>query len=130
MIGSWKVNACLGLTAFIFGYGLSLVNNTWTTSLFRALIGFVLFFVIGYLIRMIFFQMGMRKTENFTGSTHLMQHSMLESESQHLKQNLTKSNTIEVGQKNDTPGATKEAAAFQALSLDALHNSKGGKVSR
>jgi hypothetical protein len=53
MAGNWRVNAMLGITAFLFTYFFSLVNNTWLTSLFRAGIGFLIFFIFGFFLRFV-----------------------------------------------------------------------------
>lgn len=110
MSGSWRINAFLGLIAFIFSYFLSSINNTWQTSLFRAVIGFILFFIAGYLVRLILHQP--------------------ETESQQPKQNLPKYRSKEENQTNDTPEVTKDESTFQAVSLNALHDRKGEDQSR
>lgn len=67
MVANWGFNACLGLTALGLTFFFSWQNNTWQTSLFRALIGFILFFLLGYLFRMLLFLIGSKK-DGRTGS--------------------------------------------------------------
>ena len=51
MAGNWRINAFLALLASLFTFFSSIFNNTWQTSLLRALIGFLLFFFLGNIIR-------------------------------------------------------------------------------
>lgn len=50
---NWRINLIFGIIAFILTYGFSIVNNTWLPSLFRAVIGLLLFAVLGYLLQFV-----------------------------------------------------------------------------
>ncbi|WML31516.1 hypothetical protein RCG24_06550 [Neobacillus sp. OS1-32] len=124
MSGSWRINAILGLTAFILSFVLSFVNNTWLTSLFRALIGFVLFFVLGYLLRFIFQQLNSRKSgEELPPQRKIQQFGAKVNAP--IQEHSLRQEAVKGKEKNDTTGLPKENAIFQAISLDALHTKKG-----
>jgi zinc transporter ZupT len=63
MVGNWKINISIGLVAFICTLLFSLPNNTWQTTIFRGVIGFIIFFLLGFLIRTLFFQIFASKTK-------------------------------------------------------------------
>lgn len=67
MAANWKLNAILGLTAFLLTYLFSYTNNMWQTSLFRASIGFLVFFVLGYVVRLVLNKV---KIKNSSSSNH------------------------------------------------------------
>lgn len=54
MIGNIRFNLLAGLTGFIFTFLFTLRNNLWMTSLNRALIAFVIWFALAYLLRWVF----------------------------------------------------------------------------
>lgn len=62
MAGNWRFNAILGLSALLFTYFFSFVNNTWQTSTLRAGIGFLVFFVVGYFLRVVLYQLVSKKS--------------------------------------------------------------------
>lgn len=51
VVGSWLINATLGLIGFVAVFFASYGNNLVTTSLIRGLVSFVSFFILGYLFR-------------------------------------------------------------------------------
>ena len=53
---NWGVNGFIGLTASLVTYFFSYSNNTWQTSLFRAGMGFFLFFVLGFILQFVVHQ--------------------------------------------------------------------------
>jgi phosphotransferase system glucose/maltose/N-acetylglucosamine-specific IIC component len=57
MILNWKVNTIIGSAAFLLTFFFSIANNTWQTSIFRAIIGFLFFFLLSYIFRFIVGQM-------------------------------------------------------------------------
>ncbi|WP_251554681.1 hypothetical protein [Neobacillus muris] len=48
-----KTPILLGFTAFVISFFVSLLHNTWAMALFRSVIGFVLFFILGLVVRFI-----------------------------------------------------------------------------
>ncbi|HJV47275.1 MAG TPA: hypothetical protein VJ824_16275 [Bacillota bacterium] len=50
MTSGW-INLGLGLIAFFLTFYFSWFNNTWQITMFRAGIGFIVFFLFGYLLR-------------------------------------------------------------------------------
>ncbi|MBL4952963.1 hypothetical protein JK635_12140 [Neobacillus sp. YIM B02564] len=129
MSGSWRINAILGLTAFILSFVLSFVNNTWQTSLFRAVIGFVLFFIFGYLLRMIFQQMTSRKSGDKLPPQTMNQPYSAKANA--AKQSHSQWQEAVNGKgKSKAPEVSKENAHFQAISLEALHTKKGSNESK
>jgi uncharacterized membrane protein YraQ (UPF0718 family) len=105
MAGNWGVNAILGLTAFICTYLFSYSNNTWQTALFRAGMGFLLFFVFGYIFRYILQQIESKKKKEFI-----------------QKQNMDEGTTPEKDQKNEADEEQIGESSFQSIPLQALHN--------
>jgi hypothetical protein len=53
VVANHSVNIGLGLGAFFLTFYFSWFNNTWLTTLFRSGVGFLLFFLFGYLLRFI-----------------------------------------------------------------------------
>lgn len=51
MMGTWRWNLTIGSFAMVFTFLLSLSNNVLTTAFIRSLYGFVLLFLITYVIR-------------------------------------------------------------------------------
>lgn len=97
MVANWGFNTGLGMTALILTFCFSWENNIWQTSLFRAAIGFILFFILGYLFQILLYWIGSKKELE----------SLLASE--------------QVPNKNTTVN-DDEAKAFQPISLTSLHN--------
>jgi hypothetical protein len=110
MVANWGINAILGLTAFLFTYFFSLVNNTWQTSISRAGIGFLLFFILGYIFRFVLYQIALKKTLD------LIQKKSREEESK--QEEKRKSHVEEV---------TMDEPSFQAIPLRSLHNGEDAK---
>ena len=75
MAFNWKLNAILGLTAFLLTYLFSITNNMWPTSLFRACIGFLIFFILGYVLRLVLNQLIIKKSSSSDNEDHLMEGS-------------------------------------------------------
>lgn len=105
MSGNWKVNAGLGLTAFLLTFCFSCVNNTWFTSLFRAGIGFLAFFLFSYIFRFALAQILSKKN-----SGPIQKPSGEEMEAANTRQ--------------ESPGEKAELGepSFQAIPLNALHS--------
>jgi TM2 domain-containing membrane protein YozV len=61
-----KINVILGLTAFVITFLVSRVNNIINTSLFRSGIGFLVFFLIGYILRFVLYQIQIKKVPDIT----------------------------------------------------------------
>lgn len=107
MKANWRVNVLLGFPAFLFTYFFSYVNNTWQISLFRATIGFILFFMVGYIVRYILHQIAL-KNDSSSNKKH---HQNIEIES---SQAVEGDNQVEKGQMVDS--------SFQTIPLHSLHN--------
>jgi hypothetical protein len=110
MVANWGVNAIFGLTAFLLTYFFSFANNTWQTSSLRGGIGFLLFFILGYMLRFLLYQIG------------LMTHLNLNHE-----QNSGEKSTPEAEQKNDLEEMQRGGPSFQPIPLHSLHNEKDPK---
>jgi uncharacterized membrane protein YraQ (UPF0718 family) len=110
MLANWRVNGILGITALFFTYFFSLVYNTWQTSLFRAGIGFIFFFVLGYSLRFVLQQIGSNKNSDLT-----------------LKENMGEVSNPEVEQKNQVEEASMVESSFHAIPLHSLHNGENEK---
>ncbi|MFJ7726564.1 hypothetical protein ACIQXV_10390 [Neobacillus sp. NPDC097160] len=104
MAGNWGVNAILGLTAFICTYLFSYSNNTWQTSLFRAGIGLLVFYVLGYIFRFVLQQVGSKKNGAYI-----------------QKQALDEGINPELDQKNEIVEEPIGESSFQSIPLQALH---------
>jgi hypothetical protein len=109
MAGNWGFNAFLGLTAFFFTYFFSYTNNTWQTSSFRAGIGFLFFFVLGYIFRFVLQQIGSKK------NTGLI-----------TNQNMGERSIPKAKQKNQVEEEPIDEPSFQAMPLQSLHNGEDG----
>lgn len=110
MISNLKVNIILGFITFLFTYLFSIVNNTWQTSLFRALLGFLLFFILGFIVLFILGLIGAKKQENSDDSLF---------KKGHLNEETVQKKNDEIELKSE-PG-------FQSIGLDSLHNPGNGK---
>jgi hypothetical protein len=80
MAANWKLNAFLGLTAFLLTYLFSYTNNMWQTSLFRAGIGFLVFFVLGYVVRLVLNKVKIKNTSSSIHEHHSVEGSYVEME--------------------------------------------------
>lgn len=111
MAGTWVVNLIFGISAFLFTYFFSIINNTWKTSASRGVIGFILFFVLGYFLRFVL-------NPKALGATPAPSNKIeVNSDTERLNM------TNELEQVEDTP--------FQAISLQSLHrvvDSKDPKI--
>ncbi|NRD79420.1 hypothetical protein HPT25_18825 [Bacillus sp. BRMEA1] len=105
MAASWRVNVFLGLSAFLFTYLFSNVNNTWQMSLFRAGIGFLIFFILGFVIRFVIHQLVSRKNVQ-----------LVDKQSSEEKAIQKQAKNIH----NDK--ALNDDVSFQSLPLNALHD--------
>jgi hypothetical protein len=105
MIAKWRANVILGLSAFLFTYFLSLVNNTWKTSLIRASIGFLLFFILAYIVRLVLYQIGSNKNSCLNLDEKKVEGSNPDAES-----------------KNHLEEVSSGESSFHALPLHSLHN--------
>ncbi|PFP30761.1 hypothetical protein COJ96_02015 [Bacillus sp. AFS073361] len=110
MVANWIVNASLGLTAFLFTYYFSLQNNTWQTALFRAGIGFLLFFILGIILRFILHQIISKKNPELS-----------------QKQNTVEESSPETERTNHVEEVPMAEPVFQSIPLDSLHTREEGK---
>lgn len=53
MVGNIKINLWLGLIGFLITFFSSIENNLWTTSLFRGVLGFALWFFLAFVLRFV-----------------------------------------------------------------------------
>lgn len=100
-----KVNTIIGFIAFLITGLFSLVNNTWQLSLFRAGIGFLLFFILGNLLSILLHQI---LSKNYSNSTRI----------QNVNEKSNKS-TVREEKVEDIP---LDEPSFQAIPLQSLHN--------
>jgi len=102
MAGTWLVNVIFGTSAFLFTFFFSIINNTWKTSAFRGAMGFILFFFLSYLLRLVLNPKQVRATPITSNN---------------VEGNLEKEH-------NNTPMELEyvEDTSFQAISLGSLHN--------
>ncbi|CRK80897.1 hypothetical protein [Neobacillus massiliamazoniensis] len=104
MARKWSMNIILGVAAFLLTYSFSIVNNTWPDSLFRAGIGFVLFFGFGFFFRFFIQQISSKK------------------DSEHDQKKTVAQKNPKIVQNEDGP---MKEAPFQAISLTKLHDELG-----
>lgn len=89
MAANWKLNAILGITAFLLTYLFSFTNNMWQTALFRASLGFLVFFVLGYVVRLILNKVKIKTTSSSFHEYHSVEGSKVEMEaSKHVGKEL------------------------------------------
>jgi hypothetical protein len=104
MAGNWGVNVILGLMGSLLTFLFSFSNNTWQTSIVRSGIGFLIFFVLGYLLQYILRQISAAKTSQ--PKKHRKRHE-------------------EIKRADDQTVFSKEKtesdSSFQAISLNSLH---------
>lgn len=105
MAGNWKANILLGLTAFLFTFCFSIENNTWITALFRSGIGFVIFFIFGYVIRIVLSLIFSMKTTDPTE-----------------ERTVTDKAEINFHEQNEEKQQWGEPSSFQSIPLNALHS--------
>ncbi|MED3563676.1 hypothetical protein [Bacillus xiapuensis] len=103
MLWNWKVNVILGGMAFLLTYVCSFTNNTWQTSLFRSGIGFLLFFIFGYVFRSVLYQITAIKSPN----------QMMDSKNTEQDGRVEEFNRMEEQQ--------AEEPSFQEIPLTSLH---------
>jgi len=101
---NWGVYGFIGLTASLFTYFFSYTNNTWQTSLFRAGMGFFLFFVLGIILQFIVHQV-----DSINNTARDQKQNSVDGKEQ-------KTGSITHGE------VPMEEQSFQALSLDALQS--------
>lgn len=53
MVGNIKLNLWLGFIGFLITFFASIENNLWTTSLFRGVLGFALWFLLAFVLRFV-----------------------------------------------------------------------------
>lgn len=108
MVGTWKINILLGTTGFLFTYLFSFMNNTWLTSLFRASLVFLLFFLLGYGLRIGLHQFTRKETSeaSLTGN--------IENEEVLPKKNIS----------YQTEEATNVQLEFEEIPLQHIHSAK------
>lgn len=111
MAKKWKFNVIFGFTAFLFTYFFSIANNTWQTSSFRASTGFLLFFVLGYMLQFFLSQIVSKKNASPFQKQTVGVKADLEMESKNL---------------DDLPHGEQP---FQAIPLHSLHNGEDEKDS-
>ncbi|MGG1399053.1 hypothetical protein ABE288_14800 [Bacillus salipaludis] len=109
MEGNWIVNIILGVAAFLLTYVFSIGNNTWQTSFFRSGIGFLLFFVFGYILRSVLHQISAMNTPNRI-------------EELGAEEEWDTSNKY-----NYDAEQSVEESSFQSVPLSSLHNGEGAK---
>jgi amino acid permease len=110
MKGKWRISIIFGLIAFICTFFFSLMNNTWQTSLFRAGIGLILFFIIGYITLIVIQQFSQKKFS-------------LPIDTKVKGEGITERDQVS---KLETDVAETD---FQAIPLQALHNGEKSKHS-
>ncbi|HEY2420304.1 MAG TPA: hypothetical protein VGI04_02755 [Neobacillus sp.] len=108
MVANWRANASLGLSAFLLTYLFSQVNNTWKTSLFRAILGFLLFYILAYLFRFFLHQIDAKKNKDLNHESSIGENGSTEAE----QINLLKDDSM-------------DESSFQFLPLHSLHNGAG-----
>jgi amino acid permease len=104
MAGKWGVNVIFGLMGSLLTFLFSFSNNTWQTSMVRSGIGFLIFFVLGYLLHYILRQISAAKTSE-----------PKEDRKRHEEIKRTDDQTVFSEEK------TEADSSFQAISLHSLH---------
>jgi hypothetical protein len=110
MNGKWGISTGFGVIALICTFLFSLMNNTWQTSLFRAGIGFILFFILGFITLVSLKQISQRKITLQTSGK------------------VEDKNQLTIDQESETE-AEMDEMDFQAIPLQALHNGETSKHS-
>ncbi len=104
MIAKWGVSLIFGVIAFMLTYSFSIVNNTWLPSLFRAVIGFFLFAILGFSLRFI-----------------LRSIASVRKESPVTKPSPKVDSPQEAVQENAPVEDSTDEPVFQRMNLDSLH---------
>jgi hypothetical protein len=104
MAGKWGVNVILGLMGSLLTFLFSFVNNTWQTSIMRSGLGFLIFFVLGYLLQYIIRKIGAAKASE-----------PKEYRERYEEVNSADDKTVIAEEKTETD------SSFQAISLTSLH---------
>ncbi|WP_312470816.1 hypothetical protein [Neobacillus sp.] len=102
---SWKVNGFMGLIVSLFTYFFSYPNNTWQTSLFRAGLGFLLFYVLGIMLQFVIHQV-----------------NLINSTNKDEKQNRSKDTPAKSEANIQGGDIPLEEPSFQAFPLESLHS--------
>jgi uncharacterized membrane protein YraQ (UPF0718 family) len=110
MLVKLKINMTMGVIAFLFTYLFSFLNNTWQTSLFRAIGGFIIFFLLGFVLSFILKQLAGNTNVSLEEEPKLVVENNSEIEKDHPK----------VEELTEEPG-------FQAVPLHSLHHQGNGK---
>ncbi|WP_318507779.1 hypothetical protein [Bacillus sp. T3] len=108
MVGNWKINILLGATGFLFTYLFSFMNNTWLTSIFRASLVFLLFFLLGYGLRIGLHQFTREETSD---TSHI---------GQTVKDAVLPQNNIS----NQIEESTNVQVEFEEVPLQHIHSAK------
>lgn len=108
-----KVNIIIGFTAFFITGLFSLVNNTWQLSLFRAGIGFLLFFILGNILTFFLYQ-NLSKSKAETTQTQKVNENRINISE--MKEQVEEITLTESGDK------LVNESSFQAIPLQSLHN--------
>lgn len=104
MAGKWKVNVFLGFSGFLVTYLFSITNNTWQTTIIRAVFGLIFFYLLGLILRYVLSLKGANSVKP------------------QLKGDNTKAELKKTReQKQNQEKGTKEDIPFQAISLHSLH---------
>ncbi|MDQ0199540.1 hypothetical protein [Neobacillus ginsengisoli] len=104
MKANWGVNAILGFIAFLLTYIFSFMNNTLLTSLIRAGIGFLLFFIVGNMLQLVLQHMVTKKNSDLVQQQNEVETSKVGDGKSPIEK-------VELGEQS-----------FQSLPLDLLHN--------
>lgn len=108
MTGNWKINTILGCTGFLFTYLFSIMNNTWQTSLFRAGIGFLLFFLLAYVLRFVLHQ--------------TLEKQKIEAIISPQQEGIVAPSKIEINEQSEE--VVEDEMEFEAIPLHNLHSGK------
>jgi hypothetical protein len=110
MTSKWRHQAILGLSAFLLTFLFSMFNNTWLTALLWAAIGFLLFFILGSVIRLVINQS--------ISKQQLDTREFLKVEKTQKEETLA----------NDSIENPMKETSFHAVPLDALHGREKTKT--
>lgn len=106
----WGVSIVFGVIAFILTFCFSIVNNTWLPSLFRAVIGFLLFAILGYWLRFVLCSIvSMKKIDPIP------------------KQNSRVASPLETEQGISTEEDSNDKPLFKSIPLESLHKEKNSQ---
>lgn len=105
MVLNWKVNTIMGSVSFPLTFFFSISNNTWQTSILRAMIGFLIFFLLGYILRFVVGQTSGKNPRN----------SSIQYSEQHLGETLASVHEKKIDE------IIEEEQSFQHIPLGSLH---------